>query len=553
MTTRVTTGAPTGVARLVTVWCPTWSLHAAGIDPGVPAAVIEGHRVIGVSSSASAVGVRLGLRRREAQARCSDLLVVDHDPERDARRFESVARAVAELVPTLEITEPGLLTFATRGPSRYLGGDDRLAERIGELVGRFLDAAATGAVTTGAMTTGDGVAIGIADGRFASGVAAHRSRSRGRPLVVPPGPAATAAFLTPIGVRALHEVGGVPTEVVDLLYRLGLHHLGAVAALPVADLLARFGPVGAFAHSLAAGSDVRPPGAQPPPPELMAVRVLDDPVHHVEPLVFVAKQLAEELQDQVRARGLMTTRLVVEAETDHGERSERTWYRPLGLTVATMVERVRWQLEGWVNQPGGITAGVVMLRLTPSEVRRDAGRQLGFWGGQTQADEWAVRAIARVAGLLGEESVLVPAWQGARDPGAAYALVPAVTSDLDERADLLQPAHSPPWPGRLPAPSPARVLPAPVPCTVADGDGRLVHVGGRGLVSAPPVTVQIGDGMRARTTSIAAWAGPWPVDERWWDPPRARRRARFQLLLADGRACLAAVEGQRWWIDAWYD
>ena len=38
----------------------------------------------------------------------------------------------------------------------------------------------------------------------------------------------------------------------------------------------------------------------------MAVRVLDDPVHHVEPLVFVAKQLAEELQDQVRARGLMT-------------------------------------------------------------------------------------------------------------------------------------------------------------------------------------------------------------------------------------------------------
>ena len=80
MTTRVTTGAPTGVARLVTVWCPTWSLHAAGIAPGVPAAVIEGHRVVGVSSSASAVGVRLGLRRREAQARCSDLLVVDHDP-----------------------------------------------------------------------------------------------------------------------------------------------------------------------------------------------------------------------------------------------------------------------------------------------------------------------------------------------------------------------------------------------------------------------------------------------------------------------------------------
>jgi protein ImuB len=95
------TGAATGIPRLVTVWCPTWSLHAAGIATGVPAAVIEGHRVVGVSSSASAAGVSPGLRRREAQARCSDLIIVDHDPERDARRFEPVARAVAELVPAL--------------------------------------------------------------------------------------------------------------------------------------------------------------------------------------------------------------------------------------------------------------------------------------------------------------------------------------------------------------------------------------------------------------------------------------------------------------------
>ena len=49
------------------------------------------------------------------------------------------------------------------------------------------------------------------------------------------------------------------------------------------------------------------------------------------------------------------------------------------------------------------------------------------------------------------------------------------------------------------------------------------------------------------------WAGPWPVDERWWDPPAHRRRARFQVVDDDGEAHLLAVEGGRWWVEATYD
>lgn len=539
-----------GPPRLVTVWFPNWPVIAAGVPPDRSAAVLHANRVVAVSSAAEADGVRPGLRRREAQARSPQLQIIAHDPERDARRFEPVARSIGELVPVLELTEPGWLTFATRGPSRYVGGDEPLARRIVELAVQGVTAEAAGDPNGPAPVVG----VGIADGRFASGVAARCAVARGGPVVVAPGPEATAGFLAPFPLRALHEVGAVPLELIDLLGRLGARRLAQVAELPATDVLARFGPDGAHAHLLARGADPRPADAVPPPPELTVTRAFDDPVVQVEPLVFLAKQAVAELHDGLGVRGMVATRLVVEAETEHGERTERAWYRPVGLNAAAMVERIRWQLDGWVRQPGGLSGGVISLRLTPAEVRADAGRQLGFWGGHTQADDWALRATTRLAGLLGPEAVTVPEWRGGRDPAAAFALVPAGTSDLAEPADRragTRPAArgAPPWPGGLPAPSPACVLSEPLPCTVLDAAGDPVRVSGRGTVSGEPAVIVID----RHPSAVVAWAGPWPVEERWWDPDHANRRARFQLVTAAGEALLTAVVAGQWQIDARYE
>ena len=51
---------------------------------------------------------------------------------------------------------------------------------------------------------------------------------------------------------------------------------------------------------------------------------------------------------------------------------------------------------------------------------------------------------------------------------------------------------------------------------------------------------------------MTAWAGPWVVEERWWDSTRHRRVARYQLLTRSGRAYLAQLERQRWWLVAEY-
>ncbi|MGH9083882.1 MAG: DNA polymerase Y family protein, partial [Acidimicrobiales bacterium] len=107
-----------------------------------------------------------------------------------------------------------------------------------------------------------------------------------------------------------------------------------------------------------------------------------------------------------------------------------------------------------------------------------------------------------------------------------------------------------PWPGQLPTPAPAWVHADPVPAEVADAAGQPVRVGGRGDLSAPPARLSVGGGP---WTEVLAWAGPWPLEERWWDPASARRRARLQLVTDDGQARLVVLESGRWQVTATYD
>jgi len=50
-----------------------------------------------------------------------------------------------------------------------------------------------------------------------------------------------------------------------------------------------------------------------------------------------------------------------------------------------------------------------------------------------------------------------------------------------------------------------------------------------------------------------AWAGPWPVDERWWDPSAHQRLARLQVTSQEDVAYLLKLTDGQWWIEATYD
>ncbi|HVE98607.1 MAG TPA: DNA polymerase Y family protein [Mycobacteriales bacterium] len=514
--------------RTLVVACADWPLTAAGVAADVPAAVVVAQRVTAANSAARADGVLPGLRRRLAQGRCPDLMLVDDDALRDAVAFEPVAIALEQVAPGVEIVRPGLCAIAAGAPARYAGGDDVLA------------AQAVAAVDTAMPSARCRVAI--ADGPFAAELAATTGTrdDDARHVVVPPG--RSRQFLAAYAVDVL----GLPA-LADLLHRLGVHTLGDLAALPSASVGSRFGPDAALAHRLARGLDARPVTARTPPPELTAQLELDPPAVQVEQVLFAAKGLADRFSAGLTAHGLTCQRISIEAETEHGERLTRLWRHDSALTAAAIVDRVRWQLDGWLSgtaksADGPPTGGLALVRLVPDQVSADVGRQLGLWGAEESLERVA-RALARVQGILGPDAVTTPVATGGRDPGDRVTEVrwgdPRVAAKPADR----------PWPGSLPTPSPATVLPDPRPAQVVGADGGPVAVDERCEVTAAPARVSVG----GRWLDVVGWAGPWPALERWWDPHTTDVRTRFQVATDDGGAWLVTARADGWWLEAVYD
>ncbi|GAA4899306.1 protein ImuB [Stackebrandtia albiflava] len=429
--------------------------------------------------------------------------------------FEPVVVAVEAHAAGVEILRPGLLAFAAGGPAAYHGGEQAVAERVIDEV---------------AESCGVECGVGVADSLFAAYLAAHRG------TVVPEG--GTSDYLRDLDVSAL----GRP-ELTSVLRRLGIHTLGAFAALPAASVADRFGADAAFARRLAAGEDPRPPVPRTAPPDLTVTVDCDPPLERVDVAAFTARALAVQSHRLLAAHGLACSRLLVSATTGGGAEVSRVWRHDGALTADGVADRVRWQLDGWLT--GGLTdgTGIVRLSLAPDGLLPQGEAQPGLWGGDGSAEARAARALVRVQGLLGAEGVVTAVPDGGRAAAERFTLVPW--------GEPREPGarHGRPWPGALPGPGPTLWSEPPAPVSVRDAAGDPVEVTGRYLVSAPPATVQWG---RNPPVGVAEWAGPWPVSERWWRDD-ARRYARIQVRLVDDRAVLLFVENGRWYLEGSYD
>ena len=347
----------------------------------------------------------------------------------DACDGEALTVALEQITPLAETLRPGLHTFGARGPSRYFGGEQALVELVAQ-------------AAADAAPPASKVGVGVADGLFAAGLAARVARRSRRPS-----PAGTAQIVPPrqsrrfladfplkalaVPVSPLNSYEDGAKALLDVLWRLGMRTLGDVAALSESDMLGRFGWPGLLVHRLACGLDDRPVDARPAPEDSSVEAEIDPPADRVETVAFAARALADDMVARLARNGLDCVCVDIEACADSGHTSRRRWRHEFRFSAAAVVDRVRWQLEGWYRSSERPTGPVTLIRLTPCEVAPAEGRQLGMWGERSAADERAARAMARVQGLLGAGAVTVPRLSGGRRPADTGRRVPLHAAEAE--------------------------------------------------------------------------------------------------------------------------
>lgn len=458
--------------------------------------------VVAVNQAAGSSGVRIGMRRREAEGICPTVVSLDRDPGIEMAAFEAVVITVEDIVPRVEVVEPGLVMVPVAGAMAYYGGEGALVERVVAGLGNL---------------TGSGFRIGLAAGPFASREAAKQATGDPPVFVVED----DAAFLASLDVASVGR-----EELVATFRWLGITTLGELAGLPRGAIVSRFGRDGLEAHRRAAGEDhvVVPRDL---PPDLVVEERFSPPLNDMERAVFASSALANRLIGSLAPHGIAPYRVRVEAEAADGTIRSRTWRSADPFDDTTLADRIRWQLRAWVEGAGaGIRGGLVAIRIEPADLSGE-GRQLPIDEDVRSAAE-TIRALSEVQAIVGPDGLLQASPQGGRDPGERVAW-----RRWGEEPSVPKRDPDAPWPGRLPAPSPSLVPPGPQPFPV-EWDGGM------------PSRVRLGN----RWEPVLSWAGPWRKMGRWWEGESPADR--YQIVTSAG-AFLCEVRENETWLTGIYD
>lgn len=485
--------------RVAALWFPDWPIQAAllAADDAVtgPLAIGEHHRIVVSSSTARGYGVRRGMKVRAAQALCPALTVLERDPGRDGRMFASLAASFDDVAASVEVLRPGLVLVDVEAAAKFHGSEATAVEML-------LDAAAR---------RGIDVMAGVAD-EIATAMIACRAGK-----IVPPGGSADFLSSQQVGVLVAETALGVDPELVSSFQQLGVRTLGELAALPSTAVATRFGRQGMACHRIARAAPERKVAPELPATDLAVEVTPEDPIERVDAAAFAARGLAAALHEKLAAVGQNCVRLKVVAELDTSVRVERVWRTREALTEQGTADRVRWQLDGWLTSGGA--GAITSLLLEPLELT--APESVGELWREGRSSEAAQRVVERVQSTLGIDAVVQPTFVGGRGVAERVELVP-----FGERA---APPAEGEWPGAIPAPLPARLGGGPghpaARVVLIDAHARPVTVTAEAVLNTQPYALRWGK----NAFVVTAWAGPWPVDGRWWEAT-ARRVARLQVV-----------------------
>lgn len=521
--------------RVLVVWCPNWSVEAVNRSLGTQApdtlALIRSGRVVAVSHHAQNEAVTIGLRVREAQVRCPNLTLVPHDDALDERHFAPVLRAVEKVVPHVHVVRPGLVAVRMAGAARFYGSQDAVVEAV-------LDQLAE-------LDLPD-VRVAVADGLFAAEHAAYATSAQ-RPIIVLP-TETTDRFLRTLPVETVAAAVDQP-DLAQLLRRMGIRNLSALAKLPREHVHARFGTAGLRAHQLASGQDAPLLRSAAAPADLTTRATYDPPLADVTGITQGARQACADLTQRLQRTSQVCHEVLIEVVTQQGLVHGRRWRHTWPLRTDDMVERLRWQLEDLTDETGEADApfdAVCSVTVSAESTTPASAHAQGLWG--ERPSDHLTHTITTLQRDLGHGGVCGATLVGGRL--------------LHERQQLhpwgdAPPQHvrrDQPWPGTLPGPAPATVFERARPAQVRSAGWHEVLIDARGNLSAEPSHWRPAHDPpddQSAWRRIVAWNGPWPIRQHWWQ--RSLQVNRFQVIDEAAQAWLLIATSDSWWIEARYD
>jgi protein ImuB len=323
---------------------PRLSLQPAALAPPPGAEQLVGP----VTAAAEAAGVQAGMRLGEALATCPGLVLVEPDPAGVEREWEGVLRRLEDAGFAVEASEPGVVSFETKGVERLYGGVEAALLRALAAVGTVWDAR-----------------VGAAERRFTALAAASVARP-GQAMIVEG--KAERDFLEPLPLTLLP----LPPDRYAELEGLGLRRLGDIARLPSGAVAERLGPEGRAAWKLARGGERRRVRGRAPAVELAEALSFPEAVGNHLTLARAFRALLERLLARPERAGRPFRKVALSARLVGGG----SWRRTATLREATAeASRLRAALGPKLVE---IPAPVVELRLEAVELAEHTGSQLAL-------------------------------------------------------------------------------------------------------------------------------------------------------------------------------
>ena len=430
-----------------------------------------------------------------------------------AATTDALAAVARGASPRVEIVGPGVVVIDARGLARLFGQEAQVAALCRQ---QAADRGATAAVAIASTRT---AALLLAlDGAERIAAATLDPAAPGAMLTVPAGAEAAALASRPIaliarlaaldtplrprrrGARVAATGGLAPGVEVPLALwrRWGLVSLGALAALPAADLFERLGAAGLAWHAMARGLDARPlvPTAEPQPFE--ATCAFEWPIEAIEPLSFALGRVIDPLCARLDHDGLGTVTL----QTTLRLVTRELYVRRLGLPMPMRDPRVLRTLIVLDLESHPPPAGIDVLTVT----------------------------FEPIAGRIVQPSLLARAHPRPETIATLTARLRAVMGDGRVGSPVALDTHRGGAIGMRPFDGPASALPlalADTPAPVPDDPSTGARLTLRRFRQPPPVRVDLDRGRPARVRAleprrlprlgaVRQAAGPWRSSGDWW-------------------------------------